>query len=129
LIRPTSGTATVLKLAGVSGVRMKDLRDTFASQLLTAGVQLGYVSLQLGHSTVAVTAQHYARWVGEDEYRDPVHLEPDELPADVLAKLAVPTIVPRVEVETDQEFTEVRETPGGRRGIRTPDPLGVNQML
>jgi integrase len=26
----------------------KDLRDTYASQLITAGVQLGYVSHQLG---------------------------------------------------------------------------------
>ena len=39
---------------------MKDLRDTFASQLLTAGVQLGYVSAQLGHADVGVTT--YARW-------------------------------------------------------------------
>ena len=29
---------------------LKDLRDTYASQLLTAGVQLGYVSHQLGHA-------------------------------------------------------------------------------
>jgi integrase len=35
----------------------KDLRDTFASWLLTAGVQLGYVSTQLGHADVAVTAR------------------------------------------------------------------------
>ena len=42
----------------------KDLRDTFASQLLTAGVQLGYVSGQLGHADVSVTTRHYARWAG-----------------------------------------------------------------
>lgn len=29
----------------------KDLRDTYASQLLTAGVSLGYVSAQLGMPT------------------------------------------------------------------------------
>ena len=67
---------------------MKDLRDTFASQLLSAGTPLAYVSKQLGHSTVAITARHYARWCGGDDYRDPVRLDQDELPADVLGKLA-----------------------------------------
>ena len=51
---------------------MKDLRDSFASQLLTAGVQLGYVSRQLGHSSPFVTADHYAKWCGGDDYRDPL---------------------------------------------------------
>jgi integrase len=31
---------------------MKDLRDTFASQLLTSGVPLGYISHQLGHADI-----------------------------------------------------------------------------
>jgi integrase len=52
----------ILKAAKIGQRNVKDLRDTFASQLLTAGVQLGYVSAQLGHSNVAVTAQHYAKW-------------------------------------------------------------------
>jgi integrase len=51
---------------------LKDLRDTFASQLLTAGVQLGYVSAQLGHADVAVTARQYARWIEDDHYREPM---------------------------------------------------------
>jgi len=66
----------------------KDLRDTFASQLLTAGVQLGYVSRQLGHSDVSVTARHYARWAGGDSYRSPLEVSKDEVPADLLARLA-----------------------------------------
>jgi len=66
------------------GVRaLKDLRDTFASQLLTAGVQLG-------HADVAVTAHHYARWIGGVEYREPLRLAPGELPADFLARLEEP---------------------------------------
>jgi integrase len=65
----------------------KDLRDTFASQLLTAGVQLGYISKQLGHAGVAVTSQHYAKWAGGDEYRAPLALRPGEVPADLLARL------------------------------------------
>ncbi|MFV2069466.1 MAG: hypothetical protein ACC645_21080, partial [Pirellulales bacterium] len=66
----------------------KDLRDTYASQRLTAGVQLGYVSHQLGHSDVSVTARHYARWAGCDAYRSPLEVGEDEVPADLLARLA-----------------------------------------
>ena len=68
---------------------MKDLRDTFASQLLTSGVSLGYVSKQLGHANVAVTARHYARWTEGDSYREPMPLERGEVPADLFARLAI----------------------------------------
>jgi hypothetical protein len=59
----------------------KDLRDTIASQFLTAGVQLG-------HADVSVTARHYARWAGGDAYRQPLEVGEDEVPADLLARLA-----------------------------------------
>jgi len=74
--------------AGLGKRDLKDLRDTFASWLLTLGVQLGYVSKQLGHGDVAVTAKHYARWAGGSGYRDPFVREPGEVPADFLARLA-----------------------------------------
>ena len=77
----------ILGRAGIGQRSLKDLRDTFASHLLTAGVQLGYVSLALGHSDVAVTARHYARWAGGDDYRDPLALEWGEVPPDLLARL------------------------------------------
>ena len=81
--------APALKADGSARVRTpKDLRDTFASQLLTAGVQLGCVSRQLGHSDVSVTARHYARWAGGDAYRSPLDVGDDEVPADLLARLA-----------------------------------------
>ena len=54
----------ILDRAGIGDRKLKDLRDTFASQLITAGIQLGYVSKQLGHADLQVTAQHYARWCG-----------------------------------------------------------------
>jgi integrase len=60
--------------AGIGRRRPKDLRDTYACQLLTAGIPLGYISRQLGHAHVAVTARHYARWAGEDGYREPISL-------------------------------------------------------
>jgi hypothetical protein len=75
--------------AGIGHRRPKDLRDTFASQLLTVGVQLGYVSRQLGHANVAVTAQHYARWADGDGYRRPLEVQPGEVPADLLSRLDV----------------------------------------
>jgi integrase len=80
----------ICKRAGLGGVNLKDLRDTFASQLLTAGVQLGYVSQQLGHADAAVTAKHYARWCGGDLYREPMRLAPGEVPADFLGRLDSP---------------------------------------
>ncbi|HEU4429932.1 MAG TPA: hypothetical protein VFT98_14310, partial [Myxococcota bacterium] len=61
--------------------------DTFASQLLTAGVQLGYISTQLGHADVATTARHYARWAGGTSYRRPLELAAGEVPADLIARV------------------------------------------
>lgn len=67
----------------------KCLRDTFASQLLTAGVPLAYVSAQLGHAESSVTERHYARWIDRDGYRRPMEVYPGEVPADLLARLEV----------------------------------------
>ena len=73
---------------------MKDLRDSFASHLLSGGVQLGYVSTQLGHADVGITARHYARWIESDIYREPVRLQPGEVPADLLSRLESPESPP-----------------------------------
>ncbi len=70
------------------GFTPKSLRDTYASQLLTAGVQLGYVIRQLGSSDVSVTARHYACWAGGDAYRSPLEVREDGVPADLLSRLA-----------------------------------------
>jgi len=76
----------ITERAGIGHRAPKDLRDTFASWVLSLGVQLGYVSQQLGHADVAVTARHYARWCGGDVYRDPMPLEAGEVPADLIAR-------------------------------------------
>ena len=73
--------------AGIGSRQPKDLRDTFASQLLTSGISLGYVSKQLGHSNIAITARHYARYVEADGYREPIILAEGEVAADVLVHL------------------------------------------
>jgi integrase len=39
------------------------LRDTFAVELLLAGVALEKVSKLLGHKSIRVTEKHYAPWV------------------------------------------------------------------
>ncbi len=66
-------------------------RDTYASQLLTAGFPVEWVARPLGHASTQVTEQHYARYLGrggeEYVYVEPARPEPGEIPADVLARL------------------------------------------
>ena len=38
-------------------------RDTFAVEMLLAGVPLEQVSMLLGHKSIRVTEKHYAPWV------------------------------------------------------------------
>ena len=67
----------------------KDLRDTYVSQLLSAGIPLPYVSSQIGHADVATTARNYARWIGVGRYIAPPRLGPGEVPPDLLARVSV----------------------------------------
>ena len=62
-----------------------DLRDTFASQLVTAGIPVKYVATQLG-DTVMTTDRHYGRWVAPEGYRNPVQVADGELPCDLLSR-------------------------------------------
>jgi integrase/recombinase XerD len=38
-------------------------RDTFAVELLLAGVTIEHVSVLLGHSSMKITEKHYSPWV------------------------------------------------------------------
>jgi integrase/recombinase XerD len=49
-------------LAKVPGGHAHRFRDTFAVELLLAGVPLERVSVLLGHSSIRVTERHYAPW-------------------------------------------------------------------
>ena len=50
-------------LAGVQGPHARRFRDTFATELLLAGVPLERVSVLLGHGSIKVTERHYSPWV------------------------------------------------------------------
>jgi integrase len=39
------------------------MRDTFAVEMLLAGVPIDQVSMLLGHSSVKITEKHYSPWV------------------------------------------------------------------
>lgn len=52
-----------LKRAGVRYRYPYQARHTYASMMLSAGETLAWVSNQMGHSTILMTAQAYARWI------------------------------------------------------------------
>ena len=94
-------------------------------------MQLGYVSSQLGHSDVAVTARHYARWIEGDRYREPMVMEVGEVPADLLGRLSDPTSDPSTQSSVGLEAEEApqvdavpREIMVGRQGLE-PWTLGL----
>jgi len=116
----------ICERAEIGHRQMKDLRDTFASQLFSVGVQLGYVSRQLGHADITTTARHYAKWIDVDEYREPMALAPDEVPADLLARRVEKSpYSPHNENEAGEaDFTNIRDSGnlGGSGGqTRTAD--------
>jgi integrase len=87
-VKSPSDSEAHKKRAKIAKCAMKDLRDTFASQLLTCGAPLGYISNQLGHADIGVTSRHYARWCGGAEFRAPMVPAENEVPADLLARIA-----------------------------------------
>lgn len=57
------------KLAGVVDAHPHRFRDTFAVELLQAGVSIYDVSTLLGHSSVKITERSYAPWIEERRIR------------------------------------------------------------
>jgi len=49
--------------AGIPEGHAHRFRDTFAVDLLQAGVPMERVSMLLGHSSIKVTEKHYSPWV------------------------------------------------------------------
>ncbi len=65
-LRKTAWTP-LLKKAGVLYRNPYQTRHTFASMMLSAGENLAWVSAQMGHSNVLITARTYARWIDSNE--------------------------------------------------------------
>jgi integrase len=53
----------LFKLAGVFQAFAHRFRNTFAVELLLAGVPTEEVAILLGHSNIKITQQHYSPWV------------------------------------------------------------------
>jgi integrase len=52
----------LFEFASVVGGHAHRFRDTFAVELLLAGVPLDRVSVLLGHTSIRITERHYAPW-------------------------------------------------------------------
>jgi Phage integrase family len=52
------GWASICKSAGISGLRLHDLRHSFASQLVSSGASLAMIGSLLGHSSPMTTARY-----------------------------------------------------------------------
>ena len=58
--RVTHVFSSIVRAAGLKGVRLHDLRHTHASLMLQAGVHPKVVGERLGHSSIAITLDTYS---------------------------------------------------------------------
>jgi len=63
----STAATRMLKKAGFKNVSLHNLRHSFGSQLLSAGVSLPAVSSRLGHANTNVTAAVYSHALKQDE--------------------------------------------------------------
>ena len=69
--RPATTAPDGARVPAVRGVRLHDLRHTFATMQLSAGVHFMQVSKWLGHSSYVLTLTTYADYIREDELAAP----------------------------------------------------------
>jgi integrase/recombinase XerD len=89
----------LFQLAKVADGHAHRFRDTFAVELLLAGVPLERVSVLLGHSSVKITEKHYSPWVRARQ---------EQLEADVRRTWAADPVV-FAETKGTQEVHEIEE--------------------
>jgi site-specific recombinase XerD len=92
----------LFRFANVAHGHAHRFRDTFAVELLLAGVPLERVSMLLGHQSVKITEKHYAPWV---------HARQAQLEADVR----------RAWSEDPVAIAETKGSPGLNETIRLPN--------
>lgn len=98
--------ARAARRAKIRPLKFKDLRDTYATTLCGRGINLRWISRQLGHGSVVVTERHYARFLGADGYQNPWIVPAGMLPSDMFAELE--RLVP-------QESPQLPQTVGGSK--------------
>jgi integrase len=55
-----------LQQAGVAHRGVNQLRHTFASQSLTAGLPVEWIRIQMGHTSTQMIEKHYGKWMNTD---------------------------------------------------------------
>ncbi len=65
----------IFKSAGIKGGHPHRFRDTFAVDLLLAGVPLEQVSILLGHAGIRITEKHYAPSIRDRQAQPGASLE------------------------------------------------------
>ena len=82
--------AGLSKKAGLGRRTPKDLRDTFASHLLTGGIDPFRIMAWMGHApdSYAMFRKRYAKYLGDSSevWREPQRLESWEVPPDLLGR-------------------------------------------
>jgi integrase len=58
IVDPKKSWASICKAAGISGLRIHDLRHSYASMLVNAGLSLPIIGAMLGHTQVSTTARY-----------------------------------------------------------------------
>jgi site-specific recombinase XerD len=113
-----------VKAAGLKGFRWHDLRHTFASRLVMAGVDLRTVQELMGHKTVSMTLRY--SHLSADHQREAI--ERLNRPATGTTTGTSDGTESTTE-EDESEAIEVSAEIGGPSEIRTPDPLIKSQLL
>ncbi len=140
-LHPATVTRTFHRLAddaGLPPIRLHDLRHTAASLALQAGVPLKVVSEQLGHSSLAITADTYTS-VLPAAAQAAAQAMADVVPRAFVGAVGErPSAAPLafrwqfglqegVEHHDQEEKPQVRQ--GAPSGTRTPNPLIKSQLL
>ena len=122
-----------LKAAGLRHIRVHDLRGTFASLLVTAGVPVFHVSKALGHKDPSTTTKHYANLAPGADREMPNVLERfvfgDSAGRDANQVRTEAENGSEAESTESASGREIKEKTGAPGEIRTPDPLLRRQLL